>query len=169
MPCWLVCPFDIDPTIGWNMSRSRPRGGQKRMPSLRLGVDSAQGTHVIVSEFGNLLPVDPHGPKDDDEECEGSSDGPEDPELVGYDKAIALVGCGPVERADAEDGLLRISSVITATNGNFHSAQISRLVVVSTTLVDGDEWVGRVKAKGTYRECCCRQKDRCDKCKTFHS
>jgi hypothetical protein len=60
---------------------------------------------VLVSEFGHLLPVDPNRPKDDDEDCEGSSDSPEDPELVGHVEPIASVGGGPEERVDTEDGL----------------------------------------------------------------
>jgi hypothetical protein len=70
---------------------------------------------VLVSELGHLLPVDPHRPEDDDEEGKGCSNCPEDPELVGHAKSIALVRCGPEERVDAEDGLWQISSVRRST------------------------------------------------------
>jgi hypothetical protein len=37
------------------------------------------------SELLDLLSIDPYEPDNENDECDGSSDGPEDPELGGYD------------------------------------------------------------------------------------
>jgi hypothetical protein len=62
-------------------------------PSIRVGSDATfrlDGFFRSVvlagdSELLDLLSIDPYEPDNENDECDGSSDGPEDPELGGYD------------------------------------------------------------------------------------
>jgi hypothetical protein len=64
-----------------------------------------------ISELFDLFPVDPDEPDNDDYDGNRSGDGPEDPELGGYDDAAGTVGGAGEEGAYTKDRLWGISYV----------------------------------------------------------
>ncbi len=67
--------------------------------------------HARLSERFELLPIDPDKPTNNDDDGDGSGNGPEYPELRRHDEPSGSIGCIREEGSDTENGLWQISSI----------------------------------------------------------